>query len=118
MSLLVKTKRSSLSSLLSDPTVALIPLGDGRFAIIDKEDEERIAKYKWFAHRSRSMLYAMRKVTSKNSVYYVRMHRQIMHTPQGLITHHKNRNPLDNRKENLQNMTDEDHDTIHGKNHF
>lgn len=115
MSLLIQTKRSSLTSLLSDQTVALIPLGNGQFAIIDKEDEERISKYKWYLKRSRCLAYAMRPVTTLGKTYWVRMHRQIMHTPKGFITHHKNRNPLDNRKKNLAIMTELEHDIIHGK---
>jgi len=41
------------------------------------------------------------------------MHRQIMHTPKGFIVHHKNRRTLDNRKQNLINLTDEQHKEVH-----
>ena len=35
----------------------------------------------------------------------VRMHREIMNAPAGLLVDHKNRNPLDNRRANLRLAT-------------
>lgn len=113
MSLLVQTQTSKNPLLNLTGNDVLVRLTKGLVCIIDKEDCNRICKYKWQAHLSHGRYYAMRTVRSKNSVYNVRMHRQIMHTPEGQITHHKNRCTLDNRKQNLQNCTDEQHKKIH-----
>ncbi len=92
---------------------AQIPLGDGMFALVDKEDFENLNKYTWFAKKSNVCYYAVRVVKSKNSSYLVRMHRQITHCPNNLVVHHKHGNSLDNRKENLQPMTEEQHRAFH-----
>lgn len=113
MSLLIQTEQSKnpILCLLEDGVI--VPLDKGLFAIIDKEDEERICKYKWHAHLSHGRYYAMRTVHSKGSTYQVRMHRQIMHTPNGQINHHKNRYTMDNRRKNIPCMTDMEHKEIH-----
>lgn len=113
MSLLIQTNQSKAPLENLEGDYVLVPLTKGLVAIIDKDDSERICKYKWHAQLSHGRYYAMRCVHSKNSVYWVRMHRQIMHTPNGQITHHKNRCTLDNRKQKLQNVTDEQHKAIH-----
>lgn len=93
--------------------IGYIPLGNGGCAWVDEEDLGRLSKYHWFAKQSQSGWYAVRKVTSKNSVYFVRMHRQIMHTPRGLVVHHFNGIKMDNRKVNLLNCTKAQHNFYH-----
>jgi len=41
------------------------------------------------------------------------IHRIIMGHPQGLVVHHKNRNGLDNRRENLLVLTYKEHRRLH-----
>lgn len=85
-----------------------IPLSKGRFALVDDDDYERLAKWTW--HSAASYGHAVRrKVVSelapgekKGAVW---MHREVMNTPDGMITDHINGNPLDNRKENLRICT-------------
>ena len=93
--------------------IGIIPLGNNACAYVDAEDLERLSKYTWFAKKYSYGWYAVRKVTSKNSTYFVRMHRQIMHTPKNMIVHHHNGIKMDNRKVNLQNMTAKDHNFYH-----
>lgn len=93
--------------------VGLIPLGNGACAWVDEEDLERLRQYNWFAKDVGYGWYAVRKVRSKNSTYFVRMHRQIMHTPKNLIVHHHNGIKMDNRKVNLENMTAQAHNFYH-----
>ena len=90
----------------------LIKVGD-RTAICDKDDIHRIAPYKWFLRTTRYNTYAFRKKTHNDKTFNVYMHRQIMHCPTNLVVHHKNHNGLDNRKENLQNMSKEEHYSLH-----
>lgn len=100
---------------ITDPTgpYRMIGLGNDRFAIVDKENFDRIACYKWFARVTRYNCYAVRKVKSEKWEYLVPMHRQVMHTPKNLVTHHINHNGLDNRKENLLVITKEQHHELH-----
>jgi len=113
MSLLVQTTQSKEPLKNLDGSYGLIGLTKGLICIVDQEDFINLSKWRWHAHLSHGRYYAMRTVHSKNSIYQVRMHRQIMHTPNNQFTHHKNRCTLDNRKKNLQNVTDEQHKKIH-----
>jgi len=82
-------------------------------SIIDAEDFDNINQYKWYIIKQHGLPYAARKVTTNGKTHWVRMHRQIMHTKNGFVVHHKNRNTLDNQKENLINVTDKQHKEIH-----
>lgn len=98
-----------------EPPFAIIPLGSLKFAIVDPDDFDEINKHRWFAKKSASRYYAVRKVTSRGKTRLVRMHRQIAHTISSFVCHHHNGNPLDNRKKNLENMRRGLHDMIHWK---
>lgn len=43
-----------------------IPLTQGKRAIVDNDDFERIAQYKWYAHKERNLYYARRNGPMKN----------------------------------------------------
>ncbi len=78
-------------------TVKPIPLGDGYYAYVDAADYAWLSQWNW---RMRGG-YAAR--TEKKKVIY--MHREIMRPPKGRIVDHKNRNKLDNTRDNLRNAT-------------
>lgn len=61
-------------------------------------------KYKWGAQvNSKGHVYAVRwDWRSKRTVY---MHRQVNATPAGLVTDHRSGDTLDNRRENLEAVT-------------
>jgi len=83
-----------------------IPLTQGKYAIVDPEDYERLAGYKWFAARFERGFYALRTgKDSKGRQRNVRMHRVILGEPKGKIIDHINHNGLDNRKSNLRICT-------------
>jgi len=92
---------------------AFIKLTHGRRAIVDAELYPSLSTYHWQARKSYCRWYAMRKVVRDGREFWVRMHRQIMNTPRDQITHHVNRNTMDNRRENLENMTQRDHHFLH-----
>lgn len=79
-----------------------IKLTQGKFALVDDDDFERLNKFKWCIG---SGGYAIRDIkrNGKNKREY--MHRIINQTPKELFTDHINGNKLDNRKENLRNCT-------------
>jgi hypothetical protein len=78
-----------------------IPLTQGQYAIVDPEDYEELAKYKWFAKRCDGRFYAARWGKNKN----VKMHQVIMGTEEGKVIDHVNHNGLDNRKANVRFAT-------------
>jgi hypothetical protein len=84
-----------------------IPLTQGKFAIVDPEDFERLNKQKWFAAKCRNLFYAGRNVRIGKSRrrLYIKMHREIIDPPFPFVVDHINHNGLDNRKANLRPVT-------------
>jgi hypothetical protein len=87
-------------------TYRRIPLGDGRFAIVEPTDYYRLNNFHWCINVSRRNIYAVRLVLTDNwQLKKVRMHREIMNAPDGLLVDHKNGKTLDNRRANLRLAT-------------
>jgi len=86
-----------------------IPLTRGKYAIVDPERYEELAKYKWFASWHRGGIYAVRMVRAKKGSKVrqkvVRMHRVIIGAGEGEIVDHINHYGLDNRIANLRVAT-------------
>ena len=83
-----------------------ILLTQGKFALVDNNDYERVNKYKWFARKVGTNWYAERKCTiSRNRQETVIMQRFIMDADVFQIVDHENRNGLDNRRQNLRFCT-------------
>jgi len=85
-----------------------IPLTRGKFAIVDDDDFEKLAGYKWFAVKNGRSFYAHRMKNSKKArprQILVQMHRVILNAPDGVLVDHINHNGLDNRKANLRLAT-------------
>ena len=79
-----------------------IKLTQGKVAIVDDVDFERLNAFKWYALKDYNTFYAMRGSRINGRYARRRMHRDILNTPVGLETDHINRNGLDNRRENLR----------------
>jgi hypothetical protein len=82
-----------------------IPLTQGRYAIVDPDDFERLNKHKWHAVRQNNTFYAIRCIGPKKNRIRIRMHREIIRPPDHLVVDHINHNGLDNRKANLRPAT-------------
>ena len=92
---------------------SLIPLTQGKVALVDDEDFEWLSKFKWYAAKARNTYYAKRKVPSdkKGKQKTIFMHRAILRRHYGLFltdkqeTDHRDWNGLNNRKANLRICT-------------
>ncbi len=84
-----------------------IPLTQGLTTIVDDEDFESLARFKWYAWFNKGSPYAARdsRINEGRRRHRIHMHRVIAGTPKGLETDHKNHDTLDNRRENLRTCT-------------
>lgn len=90
----------------------VIPLSQGKFAVVDAADYAGVVRYSWYAAPSplrgtppsqgeSYIWYAVRKEGGRT----VRMHRVIMAAPRGMVVDHINHDGLDNRRSNLRVCT-------------
>ena len=79
----------------------VLPLSQGKVAIVDPYEFERLKQYKWHTTKSGRSYYAVRSANGKS----IKMHRQITNAPKGLVVDHINHHGLDNRKTNLRLCT-------------
>lgn len=89
-----------------------IVLTQGKVALVDDEDFERLNQYKWTAVKSKAGWYAQRKLKVKNKNGYlikIKMHRQILGLgtlkEDKILVDHKDHNGLNNQKSNLRQAT-------------
>ncbi len=83
-----------------------IPLTQGKFAIVDDEDFERLSKFKWFASKVGSgAFYAMRTIREGGCKRILPMQNAVMSVQHGVIVDHIDRNRLNNRRDNLRICT-------------
>jgi len=83
-----------------------IYLTEGEWTILDTEDYYRFNNFKWFVSGKKRKFYAIRSVKiGPDEIKTVRLHREIMKPPRGLLVDHRNNNTLDNRKANLRLAT-------------
>ena len=83
-----------------------IPLTQGKYAIVDPEDFERLNKHKWHANKAKNTYYAIRRVhIARNKWKHIKMHREILDPPDHLFVDHINHHGYDNRKANLRTAT-------------
>ncbi len=66
-------KSSETSGFIAEHLPVRIPLTNGGFAIVDYDDYQKVAKYKWYGAKNHGNIYAM-STTGKS----LRMHRLIM----------------------------------------
>jgi hypothetical protein len=80
------------------PETVAIPLGSGRFALVDAEDYPKVRDHKWrFA--------VARYATASRGDETILMHRLIMDAPPGSEIDHADGNGLNNRRANLRFCT-------------
>lgn len=77
-----------------------IPLTQGKVALVDDADYERVNKYKWYAARNHKTWYAQRRVRNDPKRKTIIMHGYILGWFKGID--HINGDGLDNRRKNLR----------------
>lgn len=82
-----------------------IPLTKGLFAVVDAADFERLSQHRWQAMKSKNTFYAARSVIVAGRKKTIRMHREILKVPAGVLVDHRDRNGLNNRRQNLRAAT-------------
>lgn len=92
-----------------------IPLTHGLVALVDDEDFEWLSQWRWAARKGRNTFYAMRQVGKYPFDKNVHMHREIMQTPNGMVTDHIDKNGCNNQRSNLRVCTDTQNKANRGK---
>ncbi|MCJ7777394.1 MAG: AP2 domain-containing protein [Sedimentisphaerales bacterium] len=83
-----------------------IDLGEGEWTIVEPDDYYRLKNFKWFLSGNGTKFYAARSIKiGPGQTKIVRLHREIMNPPPGLLVDHRNGNGLDNRRANLRPAT-------------
>jgi len=83
----------------------IIPLTQGKVAIVDDEDYEYLNQFKWYARKHRNTFYAARNIYRNGKQTVLSMHTAVMGRKKGLEIDHINGNGLDNRRSNLRFVT-------------
>ncbi|SRR5713101_4575271 len=92
--------------LITKSIMKCIELTQGRVAVVDDDDFERLAQWRWqydcgyASRRERITPYGTARKYRK-----IYMHREILNPPKGMDTDHENGNRLDNRRANLRLAT-------------
>ena len=82
-----------------------IALTQGKYAIVDQNDFEKLKEYKWHVVVDCCNWYARRVAKKGNKRCQIPMHRDVMDAQDGFFVDHINHNGLDNRKMNLRIVT-------------
>lgn len=83
------------------PSIPYIPLTQGLYALIDKDDAVMLGQWRWNA--SCKQQYATRSISIDGSRKMLYLHRLLL--PTQLHVDHKNGNSLDNRRSNIRPAT-------------
>ena len=77
----------------------------GKLAIVDVDDYERLSRYKWRVRFGCGTCYGQRAVKVGGKWTSKMMHREIIDVADDMVVDHINHNGMDNRKANLRAAT-------------
>lgn len=92
-----------------DPDFCYITIRGGRKVLIDKADYAFLSRFKWFPLKSASSTYVVARHIRKQITHTIRLHRLLLNAPSWIKIHHINHNTFDNRRSNLQQLTEREH---------
>jgi hypothetical protein len=82
-----------------------IELTQGQVTQVDDWNYDRLMKHKWYANKCGNGYRAQRNAVVDGKHIIIRMHREIMNTPEGLDVDHIDHNDLNNQEHNMRNCT-------------
>lgn len=85
-----------------------IQLSQGKVALVDDADFERLAVAKWCV-TTNGYAISSSAPDGRGGKRHTTMHRLLMGSPEGMVVHHKNGDTLDNRRDNLEILTHSEH---------
>jgi len=86
-----------------------ISIRGGKTTIVSARDYDWLSSFSWFPLKSAHSVYVCTRKIIAGRTYTIRMHRLIMDAPSFMKVHHINHDTLDNRRENLQLVTEREH---------
>jgi hypothetical protein len=93
----------------------LLPVGKSSFALVDSDVFEWAMAFHWRLLKSSHVIYVARRYTVNGRTHTIRLHVEIMRPPHGYEVHHRDENPLNCLRLNLENVTPSEHRILHGK---
>ena len=91
---------------LEEKPMKEITLTQGKVATVDDGDFETLSCFKWCAVKVKTgHYYAMRSIRANGKKVNISMHRAIMQAQKGNEIDHRDRNPLNNQRDNLRFCT-------------
>jgi len=95
--------------------VKQIPLTRGKFALVDDEDYELLARYKWHAMGDERKGWCAATMGSRPNRKKIVMHRFILDAPAGMEVDHINGDSLDNQRANIRLCSSAENSRNRGK---
>jgi len=89
----------------TEGSMSEIPLTQGKVALVDEQDYERVVAMKWHAALGRGGWYAVHGIRHQGRTALLRMHRFVLNCQSGQEVDHINHDGLDNRRCNLRLCT-------------
>lgn len=84
-----------------------IPLSQGKVALVDDEDFDRLNQFKWYAIKPHRIFYAVRhKQREDGERRLVYMHREVLSVLPSMEVDHKDGDGLNNTRDNLRPATE------------